>query len=90
MILSMIIMSVGICIIDIYIGICILAQGKDDPRYHLSISYGLQSLGSVIGPVLVSIMGISSLYISAILILICFIGFASKNDPIRQQETEYG
>lgn len=90
MIIAMIIMSIGVCIIDIYIGVCILAEGKDDPRSHLSISFGLQSLGSVIGPVLVSIMGIPSLYISALLISLCFIAFISKNDPIRQQETEYG
>ena len=79
----MIMISIGVCIIDIYIGVCIVNEGKERYKNDLSTSYGLQSLGSVIGPALVSIMGVSSLKISGAILFLCFIFYFIKKDPVK-------
>ena len=52
---SMMINSIGFCLSDIYISICMMTEGKENPKHFLAIGYGMQSLGSIIGPILVSL-----------------------------------
>ena len=53
---SMMINSIGFCLTDIYLSIGIMAEGKENSAYYLARAFAWQSVGAIIGPLLVSIL----------------------------------
>ena len=83
---SMMINSIGFCLSDIYITVCIMTEGKEDPKHYLSIGYGMQSLGSIIGPILVSLFEFKGAFCSGVLIVIFGTIIKRIPNPTRKDE----
>ena len=85
---SMIINSIGFCLSDIYISICIMSEGKDNPKRYLAIGYGMQSFGSIVGPILVSILEFKGMMISGAVLIVLAILIGRQPNPEEEKNDE--
>ena len=74
-------MSIASCSIEILINVLLLLEGKEDPRFYVNLSYGIYGIGAILGPIIVSLLGLHS----TILIGLCQgasgFGFLFKKSP---------
>ncbi len=59
-------MNLSIGSIEVLINVLLIEAVKEDPKQAVSFSYGIYGIGAVVGPIIVSLFGMSTLMICGI------------------------
>ena len=78
--------SIASCSLEILINVLLLIEGREDPKFFVNLSYGFYGFGAVVGPIIITWLGLYGPFLIGFCQVLTSFGFLMLPSPEKKNE----